>query len=132
MPEPQVLEDFDVGPFWGEHRLLPVKCGSGNWILATPQLDVYLEDLQEDDMSVVPLGRFSLLPTAGRPIQAFRALTDMELAELRTRSRDLARVMGVSTMAALVTHDTDTHWTYADPAEEEFPIRETCLALTLS
>ena len=57
VPEPQVLEEFEEGPFRGEHRLLLVECGLGKWILATPQLDVYLEDLQDEDMSVVPLGR---------------------------------------------------------------------------
>jgi hypothetical protein len=120
IPEQQVLEEFVGDAFGAHHRLLLVDCGTGRWIVASPTLDVYHDDLTADDMSIVPLRRNSTFPVAGRPFFTFGALTEIQLAELRTQAQSLARIMGVAAIGATAAAVAGTKWLYSDPAVREF------------
>jgi hypothetical protein len=114
------MEEF-VGVAFNAHlRILLVDCGQGRWIVASPTMDVYHDDMTADDMSIVPLRRRAVFPIAGRPFYAFGTHSDVELADLRSQAHALARVMGVATAAAGAAAVAGTKWLYSDPAVREF------------
>ena len=72
-------------PFPSHHRLGMVKLGQGKWIVGTPTLDIYADDLS--GQGITPLVRNAPFPVMGRPIFAFGALTPAELGSVRARAR---------------------------------------------
>ena len=115
--EPQVLESFPHDHFQEHHRVLLLNLGEGRWILATPTLDVYLQNMTTS--SIRPLRRGHVFPPDGRPFFVFSDLSAAEWADLRSRARALAGVLGLVPIAA-ATAATDSKWLFADTAIEEF------------
>jgi hypothetical protein len=120
IPEPQVLEEFVGDAYNAHHRLLLVDCGNGRWIVASPTLDVYHDDLTVGDRSIVPLRRNSTFPVDGRPFSTFGALTEVQLADLRMQAQSLARIMGVAAIGLPPAAVAGTKWLSSDPPVREF------------
>jgi hypothetical protein len=117
IPEPQVLEEFVGDAYNAHHRLLLVDCGNGRWIVASPTLDVYHDDLTVGDRSIVPLRRNSTFPVDGRPFSTFGALTEVQLADLRMQAQSLARFMSVAAIGSPAAAVAGTAWLSFYPPE---------------
>ena len=120
IPEPQISEEYEGGPFGAYYRVLVIDCSDGKWIVADQGLIVVHEDLTADDMSIVHPLCGAEFPSAGRPFLCIPTLTDAELADIRARGAAFARVMGVAMAAIVQTAVQGTKWLYSDPAVKEF------------
>ncbi|CAK0885378.1 unnamed protein product, partial [Prorocentrum cordatum] len=99
LPEGQrVLVSYDVDPrlLWHE-RLLCARAHEGAWVVATPERDIDLEDIQGGVESLAPLGPMGGLPSGrGRgPAHAFRGspqgpLHQAESLRLQAEGAELA------------------------------------------
>ncbi|CAK0843037.1 unnamed protein product [Prorocentrum cordatum] len=72
----RVLVSYDVAPreLLGHERLSRARAHEGSWVVATPEREIYLEDLQDGIESLVPLGPMGGLPSGWgrRPTHMFR------------------------------------------------------------
>jgi len=86
-------EDSDSEPYFHE-RLLIGHVGGSQWIVATPDLDVYLEDLVEGVEECLPVGVRGGLPPRARRYQCHRfaegVLMREKIASLMQEGSELA------------------------------------------
>ena len=108
--ERQVLIAMEGEPenYW--HHLLLVRIAESRWVTCDPSLTLTAEDLAGEE--VVPLGRATTYPEAGRPILALNALDEQQMDGIRTRAAALAEVHGVMAPEAPVAGPSV--WLFAD------------------
>ena len=117
IPERQVLQGYPDDHFPYHQRILLICLGAARWLLATPTLDVYADNLEDEDL--IPLERGAPFPVGNRPFFCFEILSAEVLRGLRARAIALASVLGVMN-PTLASDDTDAVWVFADAAIKEF------------
>lgn len=120
--EPQVLFAYDDDTQYPyHHRVLLRRCGEGVWVVATPDLDVQVEDVREHNL--VALGRGASVPSAvqGR-CYMFSDLSESQLDDLHAQATRLADLLGVGAGAAAGSSAAAGGWRVADSAAEDFGV----------
>lgn len=120
--EPQILISFDDdAQFPLHHRVLLRRCGEGVWVVATPDLDVQVEDLREHNL--VALGRGALVPTSSQgQCYMFRELTEAQLDDLHAQAARIADLLGVGAGGTSATASSAGGWRVSDTAAEDFGV----------
>ena len=111
IPERQVLirMDDEAQDYW--HHILVIRVAEARWVTCDPELHVAIDDLSGEE--VIPLARAAAFPMEGRPYWAFSQLSEIELANIRTRGVALAEVHGVQLPLSGATTGPNA-WYYAD------------------
>ena len=121
LAEAMWTEDFPADLFPTHGRIGFVRLGGGRWIVGTPTLDIYADDL--NGCGINPLARRSQYPLAGRPTFGFDVLTDVEIAGMRARARALADIIlgiDLTAVAGNAAVPDGARWVYSDPAQAPF------------
>lgn len=112
--ERQILLEYEEDRFPFHHRLLFHAISPGVWVVGTPTLDVYSENLAGE--SIYPFQRAHVFPEDTRPAFTFGALSADQLADMRQRAFQLAEVLGGAPVVAL----GNSNWVFADTAHDRF------------
>jgi hypothetical protein len=118
--EPQILVFFEPDQVQWHHRVLLRRLHDAVWVLATPELEVQVEDLSRLRIATLP-------PAANIPAQLdrenvhlFAALTDQQLQDLHAQASRMAAVLGGAAVQPEDSVPGRAHWLASDPALESF------------
>ena len=116
IPEKQVLVYYDGDAVPYHHRILLIQVEGGNWIWATPDLDVQIADVAE----LIPkaLNRDSPFPDGFLPRYVFDPVSEEVMAQLRAGARALGDVLGVPAHAK--ADGLEAKWLIADTSNALF------------
>jgi hypothetical protein len=119
IPERQLLAYYEDDDVPWHHRVLLVKVHGSTYILATPDLEIQVQDVAA--LTVRPVARNSAFPAVGGAVYSFdRDLTEERLANLRAEARMLGEIMGADLAVPGVAAGPEAAWLIADPANEAF------------
>ena len=113
----QVLVKYPDEDLQWHHRVLLEPGGAGQWVCATPDLEVQLVDLAGFSAGFVrPLRRHALFPDcAAEGLYCFDPVTDAEMAQMKEEAQNFAGVLGFAATAAATGR-----WVIADAGSAQF------------
>lgn len=118
--EKQVLIYFLDDPVPYHHRILLHQVQGAQWIVATPDLDIELEDISQ--YHIRALARGAPFPPGLGGVYGFDdPLAPFDLAQIRAEGQRMADVLGVVRPGAVrATGLGESHWRFADTGFEDF------------
>ena len=119
--EPEVLVWFGDDPrLQWHHRVLLRRIRESTWVVASPELELSVSDLAEEEL--LPFARASPVPAAAvGNAHLFRELGEAELDALHAGAERLAVVLGGAVQAEPVGDDGErARWRQADPGRDGF------------
>ena len=118
--EPQILIFYQQDPVQWHHRVLLRRLHDAVWVVATPELEVQVEDLAKLRLAALP-------PAANIPAQIdrenvhlFVTLPDPQLQDLHAQATRMAAVLGGAAIQPEDSVPGRAHWLVSDPALENF------------
>ena len=123
VPEKQVLLILDPpeGGVEYEHHVLLRRLDAARWVCLDTNLTVDAYNMNEEEQ-IIPLGRNSQFPIAGRPIRALDHVTADAMNAFRARAAQLADVLvgPMGGVAVATASSVVATWVFSDPAHPLF------------
>ena len=118
--EPQIPIFYEQDQVQWHHRVLLRRLRDAVWVLATPELEMQVEDLSKLRLAAFP-------PAANIPAQInrenvhlFVTLSDARLQDLHAQATRMAAVLGGAAIQPEDSVPGRAHWLVSDPALENF------------